>query len=687
MAAPLVPLAYAGASVGSSLMSGWAGGHVSALSTAALRGSTYHSNVRNPNVVPTPDAAIAAWSKGLISRSRMILIGLLHGAVLGDPQQVEEALRTDTTLTAQERTQFRDAANRLRMASAFWAPIMEAHRGTLSPGEVMSAYASGIVLPTEVAALVTRGGGDPDHYWSVRQAYEAVPTIGPLYEARWRGLITPERFDYWLRRQGHVDPQARQIMAAGLEALPPISDVITFSVREVFSPDVSVPAGYWNEFPDEVLQWAAKQGLGWETGLRRPVNGVDTNTTPAHWYWAAHWQPISPTQSYEMLHRLRPGRVTRYERMISTPDNPNPRIEPFTMDDVQRWLRVSDYPPSVRNQLAAISFSVMRLVDIRAVFKLIPNRRQWAIEQLLDRGYVQEDATQTVDLWARQNADSAQRQARREEDKATAQLVKQARESYRLGVVTREALRASLTAVGFASAAIDAVISVEDNESRLSIIRATIARVRQEVRNGNLEFDRAVTLLTRAGIGEVQARAEALRAVNSITTRRQQATTAQIQRWVSRGTMTAAEGQRRLRNLGWENADIALLVGESVGNLNQLRAKLAAQAAQANQRRIKGVEGARKEAIKLRQQAESALRRIAPVGVIKKLLEAGIISERRAISRLSAQGYPPQAIAEYLALWRQERGEKNGQAKEAEETTGQQSPTDTGAAGPASAGG
>jgi len=70
--------------------------------------------------------------------------------------------------------------------------------------------------------------------------------------------------------------------------IPPVQDLITMSVREVFTPEIAKRFGQFDDFPEEFVKQAAKQGLTRQWALN---------------YWAAHWALPSLTMGFEMLHR------------------------------------------------------------------------------------------------------------------------------------------------------------------------------------------------------------------------------------------------------------------------------------------------------------------------------------------------------------------------------------------------
>lgn len=114
--------------------------------------------------------------------------------------------------------------------------------------------------------------------------------------------------------------------------IPGIQDIIRMAVREAFTPEIAERFGQYQDFPEAIVEFGAKQGLSVEW-LRR--------------YWAAHWDLPSPQQGFEMLHR---GIITEA--------------------DLELLLRALDVMPFWRDKLTAISWNVPTRVDIRRFYAM-----------------------------------------------------------------------------------------------------------------------------------------------------------------------------------------------------------------------------------------------------------------------------------------------------------------------------
>ena len=124
--------------------------------------------------------------------------------------------------------------------------------------------------------------------------------------------------------------------------IPSGSDIISFAVREVYSPEIAEAFGQFDGL-DEVVSKAAAD-----------IKAIGMTKETFSKYWAAHWMLPSVGQGFEMLHRdVIPS--------VSSPE------QPLGLD---RLLTALDIMPAWRDKLTAISYSPFTRVDVRRMHKL-----------------------------------------------------------------------------------------------------------------------------------------------------------------------------------------------------------------------------------------------------------------------------------------------------------------------------
>lgn len=229
---------------------------------------------------------------------------------------------------------------------------------TLSQSQANSTLMSN----AEVAAFYTRFGKDLDFFKSylnklgysdsdIEKMRTLTTQILPENVARYAWMnkkIDETTHDSILEQNGY-SAQAIEIIKRTYQIIPPLSDLITMAVREAFSPAIADKFGQYEDYPEKLTPFAAQHGL---------------NEDWSKAYWASHWALPSPSQGFEMLHR---GIIDK--------------------DTLKLLLRALDIMPFWRDKVIDLSYSTLRLVDIRRFYELGTIDEQEMYEEYLARGY------------------------------------------------------------------------------------------------------------------------------------------------------------------------------------------------------------------------------------------------------------------------------------------------------------
>jgi len=166
-----------------------------------------------------------------------------------------------------------------------------------------------------------------------------------------------------LRKIG-IHPEFMDVYRTLAEQIPPVADIITMAVREAFTPDIAARFGQYEDFPNELAEWAGKKGLSKEWAER---------------YWAAHWNLPSPMQGFDMLHR---GVIN--------------------VTELNMLLRALDVMPFWRDKLTAIAYRPLTRVDVRRMYKegVLDEREVFEAYQI--HGYTDENAERMTEFTIKQ---------------------------------------------------------------------------------------------------------------------------------------------------------------------------------------------------------------------------------------------------------------------------------------------
>ena len=228
--------------------------------------------------------------------------------------------------------------------------------------EAIEAYYRGYITREDLNyELGSRGLNEKRVDWLIglrQQVFGAVENI-----ILWRrGEITDDDLKDRLLRIGIPDNQ-RDLWVKFTETRPSVQDIITFAVREVYTPEIAEKFGQFEGYED-VASVA-------ESDLK--AAGILPDTLKK--YWGAHWQLPSVQMGYEMLHR---GIITQ--------------------DDLMMLLRAADVMPFWRQKLIDISYQPLTRVDVRRMHKLGVIDDAGLLKAYKDIGYNDENAQKLADF-------------------------------------------------------------------------------------------------------------------------------------------------------------------------------------------------------------------------------------------------------------------------------------------------
>ena len=234
------------------------------------------------------------------------------------------------------------------------------------------------VIDTNYASL-----GYNDNYKDVLFTfYKPKLTVTELLEAEKR----IENLDYdvtqALKDAGFNDKEI-SILRELSYAYPSPTDFIRFAVRDVFTSDKETQEALSAEFPEDIVPYAKK------AGMRKDV---------LMWYWKAHWELPSPTQVYEMLHRLNPDVLAVRGEAYKSIGLDVEKLK-TDLETVKFYLKQADYDKRWRERLLAISYNPLTRVDLRRIYELGLINDNELLARLMEVGYTKKDAELMLEFY------------------------------------------------------------------------------------------------------------------------------------------------------------------------------------------------------------------------------------------------------------------------------------------------
>lgn len=665
---------------------------VSALSSDVLTGqlssywSTWNSDAAqlgardNPNQIPPPGQILAAYHGGILTldeadfalrqqgipwginpagrpinnilprngiwssdkwRYRSGLWGAVSEMTLARPSPEFVA-----TLAAQGRLT-QNAFSRLKFAvPAAWEKYAEAIRAaTKIPDEAAlhQLWRLGLISRDAFFASLKSNGWYQDSAIAMQQAVSALPSVYELLLAGWRGL-PQEDMDRYRKALGFVNDESWDIFQNANKPLPGPSDLVRFAIREAWDEDTARAWGYDDEFPEPFRRWMQWYGQDWGEAFVGSDGRQYPNVPWPKAYWRAHWQIMAPTQAYRALHLLRPDQIARYREL-------SPGVTPFTVQDMTRVLKVSDYPPKMRAWLQAIAFTPMRLVDIRQTYRLGVRDRQWAVNRLLDRGAVREDANTTLDLWDRQNEPDLQAMLNAFRKRFTLERVAENRAAYAIGGISRDAAINNMSGLGLPQPLILQVLAFEDSRQARKQLTGFISQMRRSYLTGSLSDAEVAQSLSAANIAAPAIQRYLRLWQSELGIERRSLSTSQVVAAVASGALPPAVAAVRLARLGWTQPDIALQIQQALAKLVRAQASAAQKVAATQKQAARDLQAAQRQAQAAQRFAQNQLRRIYPVGTLKRWYCLGIRKGPTISALLLSQGYTADSARDLLKEW------------------------------------
>lgn len=541
---------------------------------------------------------------------------------------------------------------------AIWHGTQELLWNRPETADYIGAALRGFIQEDSLQYRLNRIGTRLSDWRLMFDMYRAWMPPTELIVLRNREVIDDDTFHYMLKAYGGYNGSAIAGYDELRKAYPGISDLTTMAVREAFSPAIAGPLGQYDERPDVIEKYFAAQGLGWKIGLE--ITDSKGNRRDADWLdmiWAMHWQAISPTQSYTMFHRLRPSQIGRYNAQGFN-------IKPFTLDDVKRHLRISDYPAGIREYLAAIAYNPLRLFDIRNafLFGVEGANRDWVKERLLDRGLHPDDAETATKL--------VEETKKRREQLDPAQVAKQCARKWlkviddgiRLGTISVQEEQGELIKMGLDPGIIANCTAAARVDLANRLTKEILKAIRHEYLHGGLTDADVDRMLTNAGINEATRLLYRQGWAAQLTLTRKEASANQIVRWYRKGLLHRDVAILRLERLGYSGPDRALLLAEAEQEIAEALLKEQQSALKAEKAQAKEIERLQREIAAMKARNEARLRRLTPVSLLKKLVQEGQLSDDNFINRMEAMDYDRESSILWLESIGHSVTKTNGQA-------------------------
>jgi hypothetical protein len=385
------------------------------------------------------------------------------------------------------------------------------------------------------------------------QTLRYVPSIQETLFLFNRRLISQALLHHYLSINTAGEPGMINAWTNARYEIPGPSDLIRFAVREAFTPQAVQEFGYHKEFPVAILPFMEMQGYGQTLPVQIPPGATTTagpdNRQFANWsdlYWWSHWDLPSPTQGYNMLHRL----------YSSSDYGPSPDYDPsvkFLDHDLDMLLKTADYPEYFRRRLTRISYNPLTRVDVRRMYKMDSLDEAGVYHAYRAIGYNDRNAKLLLE-WTKKEAFKEMLK------KVKFLTVKEIEEIWETGTAGEDWIQNTLKEIGIPVPHIKPIINGFKLRKKMKQVRKALKLAKEGFMTGLLDFDGIFEMLSGVGIitqriGEYLTEWEQERFVM----RRYLSAQANINYAVD-GLINEQQLRNQLRNLNYGPEEINLMV-------------------------------------------------------------------------------------------------------------------------------
>ena len=349
-------------------------------------------------------------------------------------------------------------------------------------------------------------------------------------------------------------------------------------------------------------------------------------------------------------------------RYRGDPNDPNtfsvPGVRPLTLDEANSFMDALQIPNGLRTYYYNVMYEP---VSIRHIKSFIATRQTNPAEVagwLMDNGMRPDLATRTAQVLYIEQAEKDMAPAKRQAEEAARKLVSAVEKAYEAGILDEADAQAQMVAQGVPPTVAVVKLQTIELELQTTIVEQVVARTRSEVFGGMLTIPAALTRLTGAGIDPRRAAQLTASWQARFGEKRIHASTSQILSYMRKGYLTRNQALQRLVNLGWDNADILLLLRDVQAQIAQDTAKTIA-AAEAQKTREEGaVIRQLQKTAGLAHALMSRLKTITPPAKVIQWYKAGLWTEQAARDRLRLLGYTDEVIDTMLLQALESKGSK-----------------------------
>ena len=390
--------------------------------------------------------------------------------------------------------------------------------------DATSAYLGNTISEETLECWVRMSGDKYPQFRKVIESRQSRLSILEAINAVRRNKMTEQGFAEHCRRLGYLDTNIPDVLLSITTQIPVLSDILRFMVRDAgddaLAQKLGTDALFAQKYSGQLKSWADQQGIDQDY---------------AKYAWRSHWSLPSPTQLYEMLHRLRFSDI--------------PPDQQVTEKDIEDALIQDDKLPYWVPKFMAISYRVPGRIDIKRAYALGVIDEHQVMRAFQELGY--NDA----------NADIQTQSTKREVAKSRYNLpiIRQ----FVRGDISQKQLEDWLNKQNYDQTVFYDIVNYAAEARETARVVICLKSIRKGFLQGQYDDSELAVQLSYQNIATEHADELTRRWKCEKASRDRQATAAMLAGWYVDGSLDDTEYYTRLRNLGWNATDAARMVQSS----------------------------------------------------------------------------------------------------------------------------
>lgn len=429
------------------------------------------------------------------------------------------------------------------------------------------------------------------------------------------GVMDDLEYRVWAEQNGVLTVEDREALEAAATYLPGPSDLLRMMVRDVADVDAVKKFGLDDEF-----------GIKWTGELKKYGDAQGISDETARLEWRAHWDQISNTQAFQMLHRLRPGSklVEDAANAINfdsggavSMDEARARLI-TTEQTVRELLAINDTLPYWRDRLIAISYNPLTRTDAQRAFIIGALDEAGLKAVFMDEGYDSNSADILVKF-------TTLIKGEREQRKLGTRSVGKLKSLFIKGLIDDTKFETETNARIPYKPKADAFIADARLEKSLQLRSEAAACVKSSFMHGRVDAIDALEDLQKAGFVHSESLALVDRWKCAFSNKQKLATAERLCKWRGLGIIDRPEQLKRLVRLGWSAADAASIADQcekAMSDAQQKKLQAQLRQMEADNKRLEAI-NLKAIAAKTKADAAAAKASAARTAEVKARAEQG----------------------------------------------------------------